>query len=268
MFRVGNLPKKQFTCLHCTRQFRAPVVRPLRASVEVLLCERCGEPVVIEFYDEILLWFLKRAPGAQGVELEAALKPCPCGGRAVRQAAVRCPDCHKPMPGLEADRKADQPIPLVGEVRVAPIVWDRDHEPLREELSLAALHCLEPRGTRFQEGCRALAALALLDPERSFGLFRRALEANPDELDEDAWYNDDQEPTLFTLGVSLLTAALNGGGRRVLPYVASQLGGNEAWTTFLLEAMRESDQLNRRSETSWLESGAARSQVEALLRAG
>ncbi|MBI4865531.1 MAG: hypothetical protein HY816_01135 [Candidatus Wallbacteria bacterium] len=270
MFRPENLPKKQYTCPHCRRAFRVAVLEPIKASVEVLACEQCGEPTVLELYDELFTWFLKRRAAPQAVSMEDAILACHCGGRARRAAAARCPDCKKPLwqpaePG--ARPSAPKQVPLIGEPRLTPAVWDRNNSALRDELSRAALYCLDLGGSRFEEACIALPALGLFEPERAFSLLRQAIAANPEQLDEDAYYADDQRQTLFTLTVALLTAALNGGGRQVLPYVASQLAGSDRrWIGFILDAMRESDQLTRRPEVTWLEGGKARAAVEQRLR--
>ncbi|MBI4872127.1 MAG: hypothetical protein HY814_11235 [Candidatus Riflebacteria bacterium] len=268
MFRPETYPKRSLTCPHCTRVFKVPVVHPLRTHLEVLLCDRCGEPTVLEFYDEILVWLLKRPAACATLGLEDALLPCHCGGTARLLAAPRCPDCHKPLDTVSPKKRRELPIPLIGEIRLSPAVWDRQNEALHEELRRSAIYCLDPSGARFGEGCLALPALALLDPERAFGLFRKALEANPAQLVEEAYYPDQQDHSLFTLGVALLTAAINGGGRRVLSYVAGHLAAqDDRWIAFVLEAMHESDQLNRMGKTTWLEGGSSRSAVETLLRA-
>lgn len=273
MLNFQNLPKRQFTCPHCMRAFKASVVQPLKASLEVLPCNACGDPAVIQIYDEVYTWFLKRDAaksgfsGAGTVALEEVLVPCHCGGRYRREAPARCPDCKKSLELAAGAKGRAEQLPILGEPRLAPGIWDRGSERLREELAQSALYCLDPSGSRFSQGCLALPALALLDPDRAFTLFRQVLEANPEQLDEDLWYSDEQDYTLFTLAVGLLTAAINGGGDKVLPYVASRLSSrNAGWVSFMLEAMKESDQLNRQGGATWMRAPGARSNLERLLR--
>lgn len=270
MFRAANLPKKQLQCPHCQRSFKAPVVQPQRAGIDLLACEGCGRPVVLEMYDELLAWFLKRPAQPDAVPMELAILPCPCGGKARADAPARCPGCKKPLPGTAPSESRKNPVPLVGEPRQSPAVWDPGCPGLRAELERSAVYALDSDGSRFAESCLALPALALVDPERAFGLLRQVLEANPDRLDEESYYQNDGESTIFTLTVALLTAALNGAGRPVLAYVASHLGGAGVvrWIPFLVDAMAESDQLNRMARTTWLDGGKSRSDVEERLRAG